>query len=419
VGTLLLMEPEHAEKWALGVLPRIDGAAPKKGPVTVIPIHGMISRKESWFGISQDEIRSALKAAIEDAGTQAIVLHIDSPGGDAAGLADLAEDIHKMRGTKPIVAVTDGLMASAALWIGSAADRVVASQDAMVGSIGSVIVHHEVSKALAEDGIAVNIIRSGRNKFEGSSLEPLTDGARQRFQTRVDESAAMFRTGLARNRSMDMETAKAAFGHGEVFSAKDALARGLIDEIGSLQAVVARLEPSETFLSSQEAVDMTEQEKAELEGLREKMKAIQEKQRSEKFDTAKASALDPLRERVKAGTLAPAMLEAIAEAIERQRKDWQEGAGLAIPADLAAKLVATELPQGAKATDTKPEPKGDPKMRADEAFAQAVQRHMVEKRISYAQAWRDVAATQPELAEAYMKATAGPDFHNIVDRRAS
>src|SRR6185295_18331602 len=115
--------------------------ATTRGRVALVPVQGPLSCRDSWlnrfFGWSSYEtVARDFLAACENDDIGAIVLDIDSPGGDATGCGELSKLIAGARGRKPIVAYCGGAMCSAAYWLGSAADRIVTDPSGMLGSIG-------------------------------------------------------------------------------------------------------------------------------------------------------------------------------------------------------------------------------------------------------------------------------------------
>jgi ATP-dependent protease ClpP protease subunit len=125
---------------------RMDGAESarlREGGVAVVPVTGPIFRYADFFtdfsgGATIDSLSKDFNAALNDPAVASIVLNIDSPGGEVAGVNEFAQMVFEARGRKPIVAYVDGLGASAAYWIASAADEIVADATAMIGSIGVV-----------------------------------------------------------------------------------------------------------------------------------------------------------------------------------------------------------------------------------------------------------------------------------------
>jgi len=132
-------------------------------------------------------------------------------------------------------------MASAAYYLGSQADEVVASPSSMVGWIGTVLVHQEYSKADEMDGITTNIIRNPPGKYGGNRFEPLSDKARAEFQQQVDDSTAMFHNAVAKGRGVSVATVRESFGQGGGFTAQRAKAAGLVDRVDTFDGTIRRL----------------------------------------------------------------------------------------------------------------------------------------------------------------------------------
>ena len=159
--------------------------------VAVLPIHGVIAKRANMFhqvsgGASSELIGEEFRNALNDPTVKSILLDIDSPGGAVDGTADLANFIHASRGEKSIVAFTDGMMASAAYWIGSAADRMFISGDTTeVGSIGVVATHVDVSGAEEKAGVKTTEIVAGKFKRMASSHKPLDSEGHA--EDRIDE----------------------------------------------------------------------------------------------------------------------------------------------------------------------------------------------------------------------------------------
>ncbi|HDK41693.1 MAG TPA: S49 family peptidase, partial [Nitrospirae bacterium] len=149
--------------------------------VAVLDIQGVLSKRASWFMMffgyaGMQAIGENLKKALADPSVKAVLLNIDSPGGTVDGTAELAQLIYESRGEKPIVAFTDGMIASAAYWIASAADtRYISSDTTEVGSIGVIMTHVDYSQAYEKVGIKITQIVSGKYKNIGSPYKPLGD----------------------------------------------------------------------------------------------------------------------------------------------------------------------------------------------------------------------------------------------------
>lgn len=256
-----MLEYRHAH----GVRPqafREDGPAPRAevssntGRVRVVRLYGVIMpRAEAVEDISQScalmtEFTTAFRAAEKDTNASAIVLDIDSPGGRVDLVHEAADMVWKARKPgRPIVAVANATMCSAAYWIGSQADQLVCTPSGEVGSIGVYTVHQDVSEFMAAAGVRMTYIHEGARKVEGNPFEPLSPEARAYLQESVRDTYDNFVAAVARGRRVkedvvraDPETAKAHFGGGRSYSAKRAVALKMADSIESLDEVIARLQ---------------------------------------------------------------------------------------------------------------------------------------------------------------------------------
>lgn len=209
----------------------------------ILPLYGVVSQRMNLLteysgGTSTDVFGGWFDDAMADETVSRIVIDVDSPGGSVYGIAELSNKIYKARGTKPIVAVSNSLMASAAYWVASAADEVFVTAGGEVGSVGVIAVHVDQSKANEQAGINVSYITAGEHKAEGNPDEPLADDARSFIQSRVDEYYEMFITDVARNRGKDKSYVKSNFGQGRVFGTNQSIRSGMADKIGSLEYVM-------------------------------------------------------------------------------------------------------------------------------------------------------------------------------------
>ena len=222
------------------------GDTPSANGVAVIPVYGSIAQRMGMFddfsgGTSCEAITKSLRAALADESVKTIVLDIDSPGGTVTGVPELAAEILAARARKPIIAVSNGMAASAAYWIASSASRLVCIPSGEVGSIGVFTMHQDVSGMLDREGVKVTIIKAGANKAEGNPYEPLSDDTKADIQDGVDKFYQMFTAAVAKGRGVSQSTAKSAsFGQGRMLMANDALAAGMIDEVATLDQVLRR-----------------------------------------------------------------------------------------------------------------------------------------------------------------------------------
>lgn len=221
--------------------------------VAVIPISGPLFRhadmlSEMCGATSYATLRKDLQVAADDAGVHSIVLSIDSPGGEVNGVAELAGAVRAMRGQKPIVAYVGGIGASAAYWIASAADKVVAAPTAQLGSIGVMATYTDGRKAEEASGKKAIVIRSSQSP--NKNPDPTTDAGMTQIQRRIDAMARVFISDVANYRGVSAQQVLTDFGKGDVFVGADAVAAGLADEIGNFEAVLADLAARQTNRSN-------------------------------------------------------------------------------------------------------------------------------------------------------------------------
>lgn len=215
--------------------------------IAVLNVFGTISQRMNAFmefsgGTSTEQLANAFDDAIADESVAAVVLNVDSPGGSVAGVAEVADRIFAARGSKPIIAVANTCMCSAAYYIGSQADEIVAVPSATnIGNIGALTMHRETSKRDADAGVKYTIVKSVKNKAEGNSVEPLSESAERHMQSRVDAFHGKFLEAVARGRSIDVESIDERFGYGRSYPADDAVRLGLADRIATIETVFSEL----------------------------------------------------------------------------------------------------------------------------------------------------------------------------------
>jgi signal peptide peptidase SppA len=202
--------------------------------VAVIPVHGALLNRFGGaysFATGYNYIRRMMNAAIEDDDVQLIVLDVDSPGGEAAGCMELAEEIREARDSKPILSVVDSLSCSAGYALASAASRMVATPSSKIGSIGVVLMHMNVKGALDQMGVEVTFIEAPEDgmKTAGNPFEPLSNEAKKDFQASVNKAYDTFVDLIAENRALDEDSVRDT--KARVFRADEALALRLIDEV--------------------------------------------------------------------------------------------------------------------------------------------------------------------------------------------
>lgn len=227
--------------------------------VATIQINGPLIKGADFFdrlfGFADYlDIQKAIRAAVEDQQVNGIMLDIDSPGGTVNGSDETAEAIFAVRGVKPIIAYSSGMMASAAYWLGSAADKIIVGKNAELGSIGVLMIHRDWSKAEERFGVKTTYLRAGKFKALGNPSEPLSEEAREVFQSELNHIYSNFIETVALHRDVETEKVKADMADGRIFIGVQAVGAGLADEVGNLQTALAYAGGGET--SARRSYDM-------------------------------------------------------------------------------------------------------------------------------------------------------------------
>jgi len=215
------------------------------GPVAVVPIFGTIFPRANLLteysgGASAEKLAATLSELASDEQVGSIVLDINSPGGSAAGIPELAAEIRRVRGIKPVTAVANNLAASAAYWIASQASEIIAPQSASIGSIGVISMHEDHSEELAKEGIRVTLVTAGKYKAEGHPFGPLDQEARGEMQRRVDVFYRMFVEDVAAGRGLTTEHVLNSFGQGRLLLAGEAQSVKMVDRVGTMGLALSR-----------------------------------------------------------------------------------------------------------------------------------------------------------------------------------
>jgi len=212
--------------------------------VCVIPIIGPLFAYSSWLtdicgAMSYDVIADSFSRALDNDKIKAILFMIDSPGGQVTDCAELAAMIAGGRGRKPIVAYVGGACCSAAYWLASATDGIVASSTAMVGCLGVVGTMRDMRGAEEKLGIKTYEIVSSQTP--NKRPDPATEAGYEQILTEITDLAAVFLADVAMYRDVDLKVVNDNYGQGAVFIGQKAVAAGMVEEIGTFEAVLEQL----------------------------------------------------------------------------------------------------------------------------------------------------------------------------------
>jgi len=212
--------------------------------VAIIPVSGPLFKSGSWiswlFGCGDyGTILKDLTSSLTSPEVRAIVLDIDSPGGEVHGCGELSAAIFAARGVKPIKAYASGMMCSAAYWLGSAAGEIIADPSAMLGSVGVRTLLVDDSKRDEMNGIREYEIVSSVSPYK--VVDASKEADRARVLATINAMAEVFVSDLARNRAVPSETVKSNYGQGDVLIGKNAVSAGLADRLGDFESLIAEM----------------------------------------------------------------------------------------------------------------------------------------------------------------------------------
>ena len=243
----------------------------------VVNISGVLMRRVPAaykdYGLDMtgyDEIAEAVNTAAASR-SEAIILNISSGGGMTDGIDTAIEAIRAAKEKKPVYAYADGMVASAAYWLASQADKVFATRLTEVGGVGVYSVMYDTSGAMKDKGIEAVVARSGSVKGAGISGDAITDEMRAVEQEIVDEIAEKFFADVAANRiALDKELVMSGRTWLGEMAAEINLVDGVVKNVSELPDAITALtreaqtvtatdepepQPKETFTMSEEIVD--------------------------------------------------------------------------------------------------------------------------------------------------------------------
>ncbi len=214
-----------------------------EGGIAVLPVLGPLMQRGDeftrWLGIATyDDIADAASEAFANPGVSGVLLEIDSPGGEVAGLFDLVDHLAALKTTskKPLWSVAREQALSAAYAIATVCDRIYVTQTGEVGSVGVLAVHLDITARDETEGTKYALIHVGAKKTDGNPHIPLSDRAASDIQADVNDLYAKFTTRVARHRRMSREAVIAT--EAAIYRGQHALEAGLADRIGTIEAAI-------------------------------------------------------------------------------------------------------------------------------------------------------------------------------------
>src|SRR6202166_1724425 len=221
-----------AASFAVGAIAtRGRGSLTSGGSIARVNIEGLIR---------SDQERVEALERLEKSPAEAVIVHINSPGGTTAGSEQLYDALVRLKAKKPLVVVVEGLAASGGYIAAIAADHIIAQQSSLVGSIGVLFQFPNFTELLKTVGVKVEEVKSSPLKAAPNGFEPTSPEARAALDALVKDSYAWFRGLVKERRGMD-DALLDKVADGRVFTGHQAVDLKLIDQLGDEKTAVAWL----------------------------------------------------------------------------------------------------------------------------------------------------------------------------------
>lgn len=216
-------------------------AAGKTGDkIAVIPIHGIISSEKSGGSSMVEETSGALRQAVEDDDVKAIVIDMDSPGGEVTAADAIYHAVRKAREKKPVVIYMQSLAASGGYYISCGGSFLMAHETTITASIGVIIQTLKYRELLGKIGVETLTFKSGKFKDILNPARDMTPEEAAYIQAMVMQTYEKFLGIVARERRLPADALRNGIADGRIVSGRDALAAKLIDGLGYVEDAYAK-----------------------------------------------------------------------------------------------------------------------------------------------------------------------------------
>jgi len=226
--------------------PRLEERLVEEGDssmkIAVIPVQGVIQTSESTeWGLSMvDDIKTALRTAADDDEVKAVVLAVDSPGGEVTASDIIYNEVLRVRERKPVVVSMSSLAASGAYYIACGSSWIVANETTFTGSIGVIIQSLNYEQLFDKVGLDSVVFKSGKFKDMLSGSRPMTPDEQVYVEGMVQQVYTRFLDIVAGARKLPADELRTGLADGRILTGKDAMAAGLVDQIGYIEDAFAK-----------------------------------------------------------------------------------------------------------------------------------------------------------------------------------
>lgn len=215
-----------------------------KDGVAVITATGEMVNRGAWVGsnsglTSYEGLKFQMIRAGRHRRVNSIIMDIESPGGQATGTTELAGIVRAVAAEKPVYAVANGMAASAGYAFASGATRLFNSPSGVLGSIGAMMLHLDMSKALEQKGITPTLIYAGDSKVDGHPAIPLSEDAKGELQGVVNAFYDQFVETVAAGRGRKLSKKAARETNARIYIGQEAVKAGLADGVATFEEVMS------------------------------------------------------------------------------------------------------------------------------------------------------------------------------------
>jgi len=209
-----------------------------KGSSIVVPVGNTLGILEVRGMIGDSEhLIEQIEDFRDSRSVKAVVLRIDSPGGGVGPSQEIHAELLRLAEQKPLIVSMGSVAASGGYYLAVAGERIFANPGTITGSIGVIMSFPDYQELMGKVGIKTEVVKSGRFKDIGSSTRPFTDSDRELLQKMIDDVQAQFVEAVSEGRKIPLERLQ-PYVDGRIFTGRQALAIGLIDELGTMQDAI-------------------------------------------------------------------------------------------------------------------------------------------------------------------------------------
>lgn len=198
--------------------------------VAVVQLRGEI--------VSSDDFVNSIQEARDDDAVKAVVIRIDSPGGQVAPSQEMYQALRELSDLKPTIASLGSVAASGGYYVAAAADTVVSNPGSLTGSVGVILSLTNVTGLMEKVGVQSEVITAGRLKDMGSPFRPSTEAERAIFQAMADEIHQQFIDDVKTVRPLTPDQIEIV-STGRIFTGEEAQRIGLVDVLGGFEDAIA------------------------------------------------------------------------------------------------------------------------------------------------------------------------------------